>query len=105
MEQKIRGLLSYLFGWVGGLIILLAFKDNNEQTKFNACQSIVLSAGCILIAIVLGFIPYIRLFLPGLVYLAMLVFAIIGMVKAYNEEKFEIPGVADLTKAIFKSQL
>ena len=35
MDQKVRGLLAYLFGWIGGLVVLLAYKDNDSRTKFK----------------------------------------------------------------------
>lgn len=104
MEQKVRGLLAYLFGWVGGLIILFALKDNNEQTKFNACQSIVISLTSMVASFVLGFIPFIG-FLSGIITVLMLVLSIIGMTKAYKEEDYELPVISDLTRNIFKSQL
>ncbi len=104
MEQKVRGLLAYLFGWIGGLVILFALKDNEEQTKFNACQSIVLSAGGMLISLVLGFIPFIG-FLSYLVNILVLVLQIFGMIRAYQEEEYELPVISDLTRNIFKSQL
>ena len=55
MDQKVRGLIAYLFGWVGGLIVLFAFKDNDDRTKFNACQSIVISVISMLATLILGY--------------------------------------------------
>lgn len=104
MQQKVRGLLAYLFGWLGGLIVLLAFKDNDDRTKFNACQSIVISAGSFAITFVMGFIPFVSA-LSGIVSLLAFVLSVIGMVKAYKEEDYELPVISDLTRNIFKSQL
>lgn len=104
MEEKVKGLLAYLFGWIGGLVILLAVKDNSQQTKFNACQAIVISVGNMLISMVLGFIPFVAI-IATLVSLGALALNIIGMIKAYKEEDYEIPVISDLTRKIFKSQL
>lgn len=104
MEQKIRGLLAYLFGWVGGLIILFTLKDNDDRTKFNACQSITISVIRIVLSFVIGFIPFIKS-LSGIVSLLMFVLSVIGMIKAYKEEDYELPVISDLTRNIFKSQL
>ncbi len=104
MDQKVRGLVAYLFGWVGGLIVLFAFKDNDDRTKFNACQSIVISVISMLATLILGFIPYIG-FAGKIISVLMKVIAIIGMVKAYKEEDYELPVISDLTRNIFKSQL
>lgn len=104
MEEKIKGLLAYLFGWLGGVVILFAFKDNSQQTKFNACQSIVISVSSVIVTFVLGFIPVIRYF-AYLINLAVFAMQVIGMIKAYKEEDYEIPVISDLTRDIFKSQL
>ena len=104
MEQKVRGLLAYLFGWIGGLIVLFALKDNDDRTKFNACQSIVISLSSMVLTFVIGFIPYLNYF-SWVISSLMLVLAIIGMVKAYKEEDYELPVISDLTRNIFKSQL
>ncbi len=105
MDQKVRGLLAYLFGWIGGLVVLLAYKDNDSRTKFNACQSIVISATGMLSSIILGFIPYVGSFTAWVIRVLMLVCQIIGMVKAYHEEDCEFPVISDLTRNIFKKQL
>ena len=104
MEQKIRGLLAYLFGWIGGLVILVALKDNNEQTKFNACKAIVISASSMILSIIFRYIPYVG-FIRSIISVLMGVLLIIGMIKAYKEEDYELPVISDLTRNIFKSQL
>ena len=104
MEQKIRGLLAYIFGWVGGLIVLFAFKDNDSRTKFNACQAIVLGAAGNIIIAALGWVPGIR-YVAYLASTVIFVFSIIGAIKAYQEEDYELPVVSDLTRQLFKSQL
>lgn len=102
MDEKIKGLLAYLFGWLGGLIILFGVKDNSQQTKFNACQAIVISVAGMVLSFIFGLIAG---FLGSMVSLAMSVLLIIGMVKAYKEEDYELPVISDLTRNIFKSQL
>ncbi|MBP3255342.1 MAG: DUF4870 domain-containing protein [Clostridia bacterium] len=128
MDQKVRGLLSYLFGWLGGLIVLVAFKDNTKETNKNACQAIVLSVTLIVVNIVISIISFILglisgvagndvisiivgifSFLLGLVnfaaYVTYMIFAIMGMVKAYQEKDHNIPVITGLTQKIFKSKL
>lgn len=104
MDQKARGLIAYLFGWLGGVIVLYAFKDNDDRTKFHACQSITISIISMVCGFVLGFIPVVRYF-AGIISLGLTAIMIIGMIKAYKEEDFEIPVISDLTRNIFKSQL
>lgn len=103
MEQKIRGLIAY-FGWIGGLIVLFGFKDNDSRTKFNACQSITMSVAASAVTMVFGFIPVIKY--VAYAFSALIgVLLIIGMIKAYQEEDYELPVISDLTRNIFKSQL
>lgn len=104
MDQKVRGLIAYLFGWLGGVIVLYAYKDNDDRTKFHACQAITLSIISMVSGFVLGFIPVIKYF-GSLISLGLTVLMIIGMVKAYKEEDYELPVISDLTRNLFKSQL
>lgn len=104
MKENTKGIIAYLFGWIGGLIVLFGFKDNTKLTKFHACQSITLSLISVVCNIVLGFIPVVKYF-AGLISIAIFVAAIIGIVKSYHEEEFEIPVISDLTRNIFKKQL
>ena len=124
MDQKVRGLLSYLFGWVGGLVVLLGFKDNTKETNFHAAQAITLSVSYIVLTIALSIISGI---ITGILYaivgkhvafitiifglirtvvgVGYIVLAIMGMIKSYQEKQYEIPVISDLTKIIFKSKL
>lgn len=105
MAQNVRGVLAYLFGVIGGAIVLYAFKDNDSRTKFNACQSMVISIVSIVTSFVLGLIPYVGSFAAGIISILLCVCAIIGIVKAYKEEDCELPVISDLTRKIFKKQL
>ena len=124
MEQRIRGLLAYLFSWVGGLVVLLAFKDNTKQTDFNACQSIVLGVAYCAISIIVStltgiltgiavganlgfffFITGVLGFASTVIGIGFIILTIIGMVRAYQETDYEIPVISDLTKKVFKNKL
>ena len=104
MQEKHKGLIAYLFGWLGGLIILYAYKDNTRLTKFHSCQSITLSLISVVVSIVLGFIPYVK-YVASIISILIFVAQIIGMIKAFHEEEFEIPVISDLTRNIFKKQI
>ena len=128
MDQKVRGLLAYLFGWLGGLIVLLAFKDNTKETNKHACQAIVLNviyiaiyviiaiisvilgvisgvAGNDAISVIVGIISFVLGLIRFATFVLYLVYAIMGMVKAYQEKDHNIPVVTGLTQKIFKSKL
>ena len=58
MSEKAKCILSYLLGWVGGLVVLFAMKDNEKNTKFHAAQAVTLSAGYFLINLLYGYLPF-----------------------------------------------
>ena len=67
LDENIAALLSYIFGWVGGLVFFLIEKDS-RLVRFHAMQSILLSASAII-----GFIA---------IWILWVVFAIIGAMAA-----------------------
>ena len=85
-DDKIWGLLSYF--WIFSLIALASRKDN-EFVRFHANQ------GALLFVLSLaGIIPM----FGQLLMLAILIVAIIAMVKAYQGEKWELPLIAGVAK-------
>jgi len=105
MDEKMKSILAYIFGWVGGLIVLFGLKDNARNTKIHAAQSIVISAGVFIISIIYGFIPlYIPMF-STLIWAVQVIAIIMGIIKASKEEEPELPVIADLAKNIFKKQI
>jgi uncharacterized membrane protein len=89
LEQNVAGLLCYLGGWITGLVFFLIEKDN-KFVKFHAMQAIV-TFGALTI---LSFIPVVNWF----VWILALVLWIVLMVKAYQNQKFKLPGVGDLAE-------
>src|SRR5688572_1826106 len=63
LDENVASLLSYLFGWVSGLIFFLIEKDS-RLVRFHAMQSILLNA----VAVVVG----------GVLWVGAIVLAIIG---------------------------
>jgi len=42
LSQNVAVALSYLFGWVGGLVMLLFLEKQNRTVRFHAMQSVIL---------------------------------------------------------------
>jgi len=42
LSQNVAVALSYLFGWIGGLIMLLFIEKQNRTVRFHAMQSVIL---------------------------------------------------------------
>jgi len=107
MDENVAGLLSYIFGWITGLIFFLI--DKRPFVRFHAAQSILLSIAIFIVyfAVAIGF----GLFrVIGLGFLALLVWPIIGLVvfvlwiflmyKAYQHEKFMLPIIGGIAESM-----
>ena len=103
IQPNVAALLSYLLGWVTGLIFFLIEKDN-KFVRFHAMQSMVVFGGLTVFNIVLSMLLSILgiyfglFFLFRLVWLAALVLWIVLMIKAYQGEKFKLPVAGDIAE-------
>jgi uncharacterized membrane protein len=116
LDENVAALLSYIAGWLTGLIFFLIEKDS-RLVRFHAMQSLILSGGgfVVLIALwifiavsslVIGYISGILSFLvtmllgvvASIVAITILVGAIIGLVKAYQGQYFKLPVVGKLAE-------
>ncbi len=103
-EVKTNAILTWLFAPITSLIWM---NDNNEFLKYHAKQSLSWSIvaiaghfiffvlGTVLTVIFIGVFCY----LLGLIWLALdVVVRVMGLVKANNGEKWEVPVVGNLIK-------
>ncbi len=111
MTNNVAGCLSYLFGWITGLIFLLIDPYKNDKfVRFHAFQSIFFNVAVFgawvaifILSTILGFITRgLGFFLMGplltLVWIGVVVIWIICMVKAYGNQKFKLPFIGDLAE-------
>ena len=105
MSEKAKAILAYLFGWIGGLIVLFAMKDNEKNTKFHAAQSIVLSVGYFLITIIYRYVPITIPFFTKIVWVIYIIGIIMGIAKANKEDDPELPVIGGIAKSIFGKQI
>jgi len=116
LDENIAALLSYIAGWVTGLVFFLIEKDS-RLVRFHAMQSILLSGGGLVVLIalwivvgiisfVIGQISGILGFLVSVVFglvatvlgIAILVGAIICLIKAYQGQYFKLPVIGNLAE-------
>jgi uncharacterized membrane protein len=64
LDENIAALLSYVFGWVSGLIFFLIEKDS-RFVRFHAMQSILFNALIVVVAVVLGIGITVLVFILG----------------------------------------
>jgi uncharacterized membrane protein len=97
MDENIEGLLAYLLGALTGIIFLILEKDS-DFVRFHAMQSTITFIGIWVLQVIFAFIPYIGGLISWLLGLLGLVFWIVGMVKAYQGERYKFPIVGDLAE-------
>jgi uncharacterized membrane protein len=103
LEPNIAALLSYVLGWITGIIFFLIEKEN-DYVRFHAMQSIVVFGAFTVIQIalsILGLIPYVWILfniISGLLGLAAFVLWIFLMVKSYQGDRYHLPYAGDFAE-------
>ena len=116
LDENIAALLSYVVGWVSGLVFFLIEKDS-RLVRFHAMQSILLSAVALVLGIALwvlsliswvvlsqisGLISFLVSLVVGLVCavagLGLLIAAIICLIKAFQGQYFKLPVIGNMAE-------
>ena len=107
MEENVAGLLSYILGWITGLIFFLI--DKRPFVRFHAAQSILLNIALFVVyfAIAIGFgvfrmigLGFFTLFIWPLIGLAAFILWVFLMYKAYQHEKFMLPVIGGIAEGM-----
>jgi uncharacterized membrane protein len=107
--NKAAIILSYIWSWIGGLIIFLLEKKN-RFIKWHALQGLILGifevACIVIISSILGLIPYVGwYFFSWLGYLlagVAWILGIVALIMGCNGKTFRIPGASQLADKWFK---
>ena len=103
LEPNIAALLSYVLGWVNGIVFFLIEKDN-DYVRFHALQSIVVFGAFTIAQIILSIftiVPYVWIFaniISGLMGLGAFVLWIVLMIKSFQGERFHVPYAGDFAE-------
>ena len=116
LDENLAALLSYIFGWLSGLIFFLIEKDS-RLVRFHAMQSILLSAVALIVGIALWVIwgmvvivlSQISELVAGLVslvlglvifafYIGVLIAFILCLIKAYQKQFFKLPVIGNFAE-------
>ena len=90
MKPNLAATLSYLFGWVSGLLFFLVEKKS-KYVRFHALQSVITFGFLFVLRMLFVFIPVIGVVLNIIIGIVSLVLWIILMVKAYQGIYFKLP--------------
>ena len=108
-QANVIAALTYLLGFVTGLIFLYLEPYNQDDfIRFHARQSIGFSVAWFAIAVVFGVfiavLPHglgaLLNFILTLIDIALAVYWLFLMYKAYNGERYRIPEVADIVDSV-----
>jgi uncharacterized membrane protein len=91
LDANLAAALSYLVGFISGLIVLVLEKEN-RFVRFHALQSTLLFAGIVVFDILLQLVPLLGALL--VIFVVIPVSAILWlllMFKAYQGEEFKLP--------------
>ncbi len=111
LAPNVAAALAFLFIFVGG-IVFLVLERRDKFVRFWAMQSIFFGGLAVAVWIVtvvasfiFGVIPWVGVLLVGVVWIANLVFGIgwlvgylIGAVKAFSGQEWEIPWIGKLAR-------
>ncbi|MBN1374778.1 MAG: DUF4870 domain-containing protein [Dehalococcoidia bacterium] len=97
LEENVAGLLCYVVGWITGLIFFLIEKDS-KFVKFHGMQSIITFGGLMIVSWILANIPVIGWIIGLLLSVLAFVLWIVLMIKAYQGQKYKLPGIGDLAE-------
>lgn len=97
MQPNLAALLSYLVGFITGIVFYVLEKDN-KFVRFHAMQSIITFGFLFVVGMFLSILPVIGWMLGYLLWILDFVLWIILMIKAYNGERFKLPVVGDIAE-------
>ena len=107
LDENVEALLSYVLGWITGIVFLVIEKDS-KFVKFHAMQSTITFLGFMVISLILGglsHIPFIGILfavINWIVIIIAIITWIICMVKAYQGERYKLPTVGDMAERYVK---
>ena len=95
-DANVAAALSYLVGFVTGIIFLLMEKEN-RFVRFHAMQSTLLFIGIVLIDILLQMVPLLGALVVIFVVIPLsAILWLVLMFKAYQGEHFKLPLVGQM---------
>lgn len=96
LQPNVAALLSYLAGFITGIVFLVLEKDS-KFVRFHAMQSIIFFGGILVLQMALVFTIVLIVLVPLLNILSLIVWIIL-MIKAYNGEMYKLPVIGKIAE-------
>jgi uncharacterized membrane protein len=97
MTDNVAAMLAYI-PIVGLIFLLIEPYNKNKFLRFHCFQSLFYLLACIVVSIVLGFIPLLGIIVGMLLGLGEFVLWLVLLLKAYQGQKFKLPFIGDLAE-------
>lgn len=97
LEPNIAALLSYVLGWVTGIVFVI-IEQKSKFVRFHAWQSIITFGVLTAAEIVLGWIPVVGVVFSSLIGLLAFVLWVILLVEAGTGKVWKVPWAGDLAE-------
>jgi uncharacterized membrane protein len=116
LDENVAALLSYVFGWLSGLIFFLIEKDS-RLVRFHAMQSLLFNVLVAIVAIVLWVVAFVVLIvstqLPSIVgslvsllmtliwvvfCIGILIAWVLCLIKAFQSQYFKLPIIGNFAE-------
>jgi len=97
LDENIAGALTYLLGWVTGIVFIVMEKEN-RFVRFHAWQSIIVTGALTILFIILGVIPVIGWILSIILAPLTFILWLWLMYKAYQGEMYKLPWAGDFAE-------
>lgn len=98
LDPKVAAALSYVLGWITGVVFLLLERDSTF-VRFHAMQSTIVFLALSVICVVLQSIPILGMLIA--VFFVIPLSAVLWLVllfKAYQGERFKLPVAGDMAE-------
>jgi len=97
MQPNVAALLSYLIGFITGIIFYVIEKEN-KFVRFHAMQSMIVFGFFFVLGLILSVIPVVGWGLMPVLWVIEVVLWILLMIKAYQGEMFKLPVAGDIAE-------
>ena len=97
ISQNMAGALTYLLGWVTGIVFLLIEKEN-KFVRFHAMQSIVVFVAFTIASFIAGWLPVIGGVLSSLLALGGIIIWLFMMYQAFIGVRYKLPYAGDFAE-------
>jgi len=96
-DPNVVAALSYLLGWVSGLLFL-ALEPHNRFVRFHAMQSVLVFGPACLAFFIAASIPIVGMLLSIAIFYASAMLWLLLMFKAYQGQKFKLPIAGEMAE-------